>query len=91
MVDQLAQHSPLLELKNITVKSNGKTILAITHAIIPADQIIACIGPNGAGKTTFLKLLAGLITPDSGTITHFTANINTALVLHHTPIYCSSQ
>jgi energy-coupling factor transport system ATP-binding protein len=29
---------------------------------------IAVIGPNGSGKTTFLRLLAGLTIPDSGTI-----------------------
>ena len=78
-----------IELKNIIVKSNGRTILNIPHAIIPADRITACIGPNGAGKTTFLKLLDGLIKPDTGTVTH-SFKTKTALVLHHTPMIKAS-
>jgi molybdate transport system ATP-binding protein len=32
------------------------------------DRIVKISGPSGAGKTTFLKIIAGLITPDSGSI-----------------------
>ena len=78
-----------IELTNIIVKSDDKIILKIAHAIIPADRITACIGPNGAGKTTFLKLLDGLIQPDSGTVT-YSFIPKTALVLHHTPMIKAS-
>ena len=78
-----------IELQDIIVKSNGRTILNIPHAIIPADRITACIGPNGAGKTTLLKLLDGLIKPDSGTVAH-SFKAKTALVLHHTPMIKAS-
>jgi tungstate transport system ATP-binding protein len=79
-----------IELKNILVKSNGRTILDIPHAIIPADEITACIGPNGAGKTTLLKLLGGLITPDSGSIEFSFSPVRAALILHHTPMIKAS-
>ena len=36
---------------------------------IPAGSIVGVIGPNGAGKTTLMKLIAGLDTPDSGSVT----------------------
>ncbi len=89
MVNTAEQFSKFIELKNVTVTSNGRTILNIPHAIIPADRITACIGPNGAGKTTFLKLLDGLIKPDTGTVT-YSFKTNTALVLHHTPMIKAS-
>jgi len=78
-----------IELKDIIVMSNGRTILNIPHAIIPADRITACIGPNGAGKTTFLKLLDGLIKPDSGTVS-YSYKTKRSLVLHHTPMIKAS-
>jgi tungstate transport system ATP-binding protein len=83
------QFTKFIELKGITVNSNGRTILDIPYAIIPADRITACIGPNGAGKTTFLKLLDGLIKPDTGTV-KFSFKTKTALVLHHTPMIKAS-
>src|SRR5262245_62771701 len=44
------------------------------HAVRPLDlavppgQIFGFLGPNGAGKTTTIKMLCGLITPDSGRV-----------------------
>lgn len=35
---------------------------------IPCGERVALIGPNGAGKSTTLKLLAGLLKPDAGTV-----------------------
>jgi tungstate transport system ATP-binding protein len=89
MGNMAEQFERYIELKDITVISNGRTILNIPHAIIPADRITACIGPNGAGKTTLLKLLDGLIKPDTGTVSYSFSN-KTALVLHHTPMIKAS-
>ncbi|MEB0260911.1 MULTISPECIES: ATP-binding cassette domain-containing protein [unclassified Mucilaginibacter] len=46
---------------------NGLQLLLIKKAFTPAS-ITRITGPSGAGKTTFLKMVAGLINPDSGTI-----------------------
>ncbi|MBU3617009.1 ATP-binding cassette domain-containing protein [Polynucleobacter sp. JS-Polo-80-F4] len=89
MVNSVETFEKFIELKDIVVKSNGRTILNIPHAIIPADRITACIGPNGAGKTTLLKLLDGLIKPDSGTVS-YSFKTKSALVLHHTPMIKAS-
>jgi tungstate transport system ATP-binding protein len=89
MVNINEQFERFIELKEITVVRNSRTILNIAHALIPADRITACIGPNGAGKTTLLKLLAGLIQPNTGSI-HYSFGSKTALVLHHTPMIRAS-
>ena len=89
MVNAMENFEKFIELKDIIVKSNGRIILNIPHALIPADRITACIGPNGAGKTTLLKLLDGLVKPDSGTVS-YSFKTKTALVLHHTPMIKAS-
>jgi ABC-2 type transport system ATP-binding protein len=38
---------------------------------VAAGEVYGVLGPNGAGKTTFLRMLFGLIRPDSGTIEVF--------------------
>lgn len=90
MVDHSEQFKQFIEFKGVIVKRDGRIILDIPHAVIPADRICACIGPNGAGKTTFLKLIDGLIKPDSGTVTHSSGPIKSSLVLHHTPMIKAS-
>src|SRR5436309_231045 len=44
-----------------------KAVLRDMSMLARAGEITLLVGPNGAGKTTTIKVLAGLITPDSGT------------------------
>lgn len=58
-----------IELNGLT-KSFGE-VLAVddVRAVALPGQVTALLGPNGAGKTTALRMLLGLVTPDSGVAT----------------------
>ena len=47
------------------------SILALDNVDLSLEsgKIIGLLGPNGSGKTTIIKLINGLLTPDSGTVT----------------------
>ena len=45
--------------------------LRVDHFEAHAGEVLGLVGPNGAGKTTFLRLLAGLERPHSGTLQVF--------------------
>jgi ABC-2 type transport system ATP-binding protein len=50
------------------VKRRHKQVVAIEGASFDVDagEVVGFLGPNGAGKTTILKMLSGLLYPDSG-------------------------
>jgi ABC transport system ATP-binding/permease protein len=61
--------SSILAAADLVVRYNERTILdAATLGVEEADRI-GLVGRNGCGKTTFLKILAGLQSPDSGEVT----------------------
>jgi ATP-binding cassette subfamily F protein uup len=61
--------SVILAAADLTVRYNERTILDTATLGIDAGDRIGLVGRNGCGKTTFLKILAGLQSPDAGTVT----------------------
>ncbi|MDA8126258.1 MAG: sulfate/molybdate ABC transporter ATP-binding protein [Deltaproteobacteria bacterium] len=57
-----------IEINHITKRFGAFTALADVSLAIPSGQLVALLGPSGSGKTTLLRIIAGLETPDSGTI-----------------------
>ena len=68
-------HYLAVELKDV-VKRYGE-IQAIDHVDLAINQseIFGLLGPNGSGKSTTLKMLLGLVQPDSGTVTVLGMNV----------------
>ena len=52
----------------LTKHYHGNPALDNLTLELPKGRIIGLLGPNGSGKTTFIKLAAGLLTPNSGSI-----------------------
>ena len=61
--------STIINATEVTVRYNELAILDAATLAIDEGQRIGMVGRNGCGKTTFLKLLAGLQSPDSGELT----------------------
>jgi polar amino acid transport system ATP-binding protein len=57
-----------IELRGITKRLGAQTVIANLTATLEFSHTLALIGPSGGGKSTLLRLLAGLLTPDSGEI-----------------------
>ena len=58
----------MIRLSNVTKVYEGKTVLNGFSAELPDKGFWAITGRSGAGKTTLLNIIAGLCTPDSGTV-----------------------
>ncbi len=47
---------------------DGRQLLADVDLVIPSRSLTALVGPSGSGKTSLLRMVAGLLAPDSGTV-----------------------
>ncbi len=59
---------PLLELRGITKQFGSNRVLDGVDLTMTKGEAIAIIGPSGTGKSTILRIIAGLLAPDSGEI-----------------------
>lgn len=59
---------PLIELKGVSKSFGSNVVLDRVDLKIYKGEALAIIGPSGTGKSTILRLIAGLLAPDSGEI-----------------------
>ena len=59
----------VLELDEVTKRYGERTLIDRFSYLVGPGERIGIVGPNGSGKSTLLNMIAGGITPDSGTIT----------------------
>lgn len=57
-----------IQVENISKTIQGKSILSDISFSIESGQSLALIGPNGSGKSTLLRIIAGLLSADSGNV-----------------------
>jgi ABC-2 type transport system ATP-binding protein len=58
----------VLRAEGLVRRYGDRTVLDGVDVVAAAGETVAILGPNGAGKTTLLSLLAGLQSPDGGTV-----------------------
>lgn len=60
--------TPFLQMNHVAKGFAGRPVLTDLSLTAYRGEIVGFIGPNGSGKTTTVRLLNGVIDPDSGTI-----------------------
>ena len=58
----------MLELKGVTKSFDGKLAVRVDALVASSGRTLVLIGASGSGKSTVLRLIVGLLTPESGTI-----------------------
>lgn len=58
----------MLNFNNIVVRLGGTTIIDSAGAALPPGSRVGLIGRNGAGKSTLMKVIAGMLEPDDGSV-----------------------
>jgi len=58
----------VLTASHLTRRFDDRVAVEDLSFVLAPGEIFALLGPNGAGKTTTLRMMAGLITPSSGTV-----------------------
>lgn len=58
--------SPAIKVKNLTKAYANKKVVDNVSLTVQRGEIYGFLGPNGSGKTTCIRMMCGLLTPDSG-------------------------
>ncbi|PVG82541.1 sulfate ABC transporter ATP-binding protein [Nocardioides gansuensis] len=57
-----------IEISGVTKRFGDFVALEDVNVSLPTGQLTALLGPSGGGKSTLLRIIAGLETPDTGTV-----------------------
>jgi ABC-2 type transport system ATP-binding protein len=58
--------APAIEARGLTKRYGGRAVVDRIDLTVPRGRIVGFLGPNGSGKTTSIRLICGLLRPDSG-------------------------
>jgi energy-coupling factor transporter ATP-binding protein EcfA2 len=71
----MALDIPALSMRSLCKNFDGKPAVSELELTIQPGEFYALLGPNGAGKTTTIRMAAGLLLPDSGSIEIFGVDV----------------
>ena len=57
-----------IKVENLTKEFDGRKVLNNISFTVEQGEVLSIVGFSGSGKSTILKILCGLLTPDSGAI-----------------------
>ena len=60
-----------IEVKNVNFRYEDTLVLEDINFKVEQNDFVGIIGPNGGGKTTFIKILIGLLKPETGSVKIF--------------------
>jgi iron complex transport system ATP-binding protein len=66
--DSNADRGPALRTRGLGLSLGSRSLFSNLSVAFQPGRITALLGPNGAGKSSLLSLLAGLRSPDTGTV-----------------------
>jgi len=64
-------NDPVITFENLSFSYDKRPILEKVDLLVEEGEFASIVGPNGGGKTTLLKLMLGLIKPDTGRVRVF--------------------
>lgn len=73
----VAMSDIVIATHGLTKRFSGKTAVDGISLTVPRGAVYAFLGPNGAGKSTSIRMLLGLLTPTSGSLTLFGRSLST--------------
>lgn len=58
----------MLQVEDVRWRYGDKVVLGGIDLEVPSGKVIGLVGPNGAGKSTLMRILFGVLTPDTGSV-----------------------
>lgn len=58
----------MLDVRDVSVAFDGRPVLRAANLQVQSAEVVALLGPSGTGKSTLLRVVAGLLVPDAGSV-----------------------